>query len=130
VDYACAGGNWTIRLNITTANTNVTWSGVYICAVDMVTTTSTTLGSATGLGISCGTTGVKSTTVNTVPHNLGVNESVIVIPLFDNTNSMSNASVAHDVNTIFDTTMTTVIIAWTGNINLHGDVRILSLLPR
>jgi hypothetical protein len=51
-------GNWVVRLDITTANTNLTWNGLGICS----TTSNTSVVSATGLAISCGTTGVKSAT--------------------------------------------------------------------
>ena len=61
-----AGGSWTVRLNVTTSNMNLTLVGVYICRVNSDGSGSLeTLGSATGLSISLGSTGVKSQAVTT-----------------------------------------------------------------
>lgn len=56
-------GNWVFRFEVTTANMNVEWSQV--CAHALLNGACTTNGqavSATGLAISLGTTGVKSST--------------------------------------------------------------------
>lgn len=59
-----ASGTWTWRLNVTTANMNITLNEVYICRVDSSDVSQATIGSATALGISCGATGVKSGTIS------------------------------------------------------------------
>lgn len=55
----------TVLLDITTANTNVTWSRVIWCAVcnDGISDTGSAITSTSGLGISLGTTGVKTASV-------------------------------------------------------------------
>lgn len=57
-------GTWTVRLNVSSSNMNLTWTECYICKVASDCTGSTSIGSNTSVGISLGTTGVKTTTVS------------------------------------------------------------------
>ena len=57
-----AAGTWTVRFNITTANMNLTCTSIYICRISSGNVNQATIGSATGLSISLGTTGVKTQT--------------------------------------------------------------------
>lgn len=58
-------GTWTVRLNLTSAQSQngCTWTKVYICRVNSAGVNQETLGSNTAVGISLGTTGVKSANV-------------------------------------------------------------------
>jgi len=62
--YQTPSGNWVVRLNVTTASSNVLWESVYICRVNSSGVSQHTIGSATGQGVSLATTGVKSITVS------------------------------------------------------------------
>src|SRR5262245_22125352 len=57
-------GNWTVRLNVTTANANITWTDTYICRLNSSNVSQATIGSLTGQSTSLGTTGVKTHTVS------------------------------------------------------------------
>ena len=56
-------GDWVFRINVTTAQANVTLEEVYVCRVNSTGTNQETVASDTGLGISCASTGVKSVTL-------------------------------------------------------------------
>jgi hypothetical protein len=77
-------GTWTVRFNVSTANMNITWDAVYLCRVNSACANQESLGSATGLGISCGTTGVKSTTVSGSGTTPGAGDEVYVVCSFAN----------------------------------------------
>ena len=61
---ATYSGTCTMRLNITTANTNITWGSLYWCNDCALSGTLVT--STTGLAISLGTTGVKTASIEVV----------------------------------------------------------------
>ena len=77
-------GNWTIRLNVTTANMNLTWETAYICRVDSACANQATIGSATALAISLGTTGVKSTTISGAAQTPTAGDDVVIVLGFAN----------------------------------------------
>lgn len=85
-------GTWTVRFNVTTQNMNVSWSSVYICRVNSSCTNQATIGSSTGLGISLGSPGVKSTTVTGSSQSPSAGDKVLVLCLFDNS-AMTNQTV-------------------------------------
>lgn len=84
-------GTWTVRLNVTTANMNVTLVAIWICRVDSSGVNQATIGSATGLSISVGTTGVKSQTVTGSAQTPAAGDMVEVVFLFSN-GAMSSSS--------------------------------------
>ena len=73
-----ASGTWTVRLNVTASNMNLTISAIHICRVNSSCANQETIGSATGLSISLGTTGVKTQTVTGSAVTLGVGDGVMV----------------------------------------------------
>ena len=75
-------GTWTIKINITTANSSVTWTEVYVCRVSSGCVSQASIGSATGLGISLGTTGVKSANVAGAAQTPAAGDKVIVVLVF------------------------------------------------
>lgn len=83
-------GTWTWRLNVCGADANVTISSVYICRVNSADVSQATIGSSTGLSISCGSVGVLSGTVTGLAQTPSAGDYVVVI--FGMTNSsMSSA---------------------------------------
>lgn len=92
-------GTWTWRLNVTTANMNVTLISVFICRVNSSGTNQATIGSSTGLSVSMGSTGVKSGTISGSAQSPGVGDVVVVMFCFSN-GAMSNQNwnVAPDQN--------------------------------
>jgi hypothetical protein len=102
-------GQWTVRLNVTTANTNITWEAIYVCRVDSSFNTISTLGSVTGLGISCGTTGVKTANVTTVAdYSRASTDNCLVIVGIHNSSNMSFATLNHLGNQLIDSPFDTV----------------------
>lgn len=90
--YDAAPGNWTIRINVATANMNVTWESCYLCRVNASLVSQETLGSATGLAISCGSTGIKSATVSqAAPSALNAGDLLLAVCGFSN-GAMSSSS--------------------------------------
>lgn len=91
-DYDGASGNWTWRINVTTANMQVTLDEVHICHVDSGYSAKNTLGSATGLGLALTSTGVQSATINQASGvTIAAGDKIIVIYAFDNGQSMAQA---------------------------------------
>lgn len=78
-------GTWTWRLNITTANMNLTLGEVYLCRVNSSDVNQATIGSATGLGISLSSTGVKSGTISGSSQSPSAGDYVSVVLVFTNT---------------------------------------------
>lgn len=77
-------GTWTVRLHINTANANVTWTDCFICRVDSGCTNQATIGSVSSLGISLGSTGVKTATVTGAAQTPNANDKVVVLLAFTN----------------------------------------------
>ena len=77
-------GTWTIRLNITASNMNITWTHVYVCRIDSNCVNQATIGSNTAVGISLGTTGVKSTTVSGNAQTPSAGDKVLIVLAFTN----------------------------------------------
>jgi hypothetical protein len=77
-------GTWTVRLNVTASNMNLTWDLVYICRVDSSCVNQATIGSTTGLAISLSTIGVKTATVSGAAQTPTAGDLVQVILGFDN----------------------------------------------
>ena len=97
-------GTWTWRFNVTTANNNITLTEVYICRVNSANVNQATMGSATGLAISCGTTGVKSGNITVTAQTPNTGDYVNVVYVFSNGQNMSN-TVSFTSNQVFDTTI-------------------------
>ena len=72
-------GTWTTRLNVTTANMNLTVTEIYVCRASSDCTNQETIGSATGLSISLGSTGVKTQTVSGSAVTLSAGDLVTVV---------------------------------------------------
>lgn len=98
-------GTWTTRINITTANMNITATAVYICRVDSSGNNQATIGSATGLSISFGSTGVKSQDVTGSGQTPSVGDVVWVV--YELTNgAMSAQAFSHTPTQLIDSPFT------------------------
>lgn len=85
-------GTLTYNLDITTANMNLTWSGIKVEQQNSACSIVATLANSTGLGISLGTTGVKIGTVSISAATFSAGDVVRVTALIDN-GAMSSQSI-------------------------------------
>lgn len=92
-------GTWTIRFNVTTANMNLTVTEIHLCRVSSTCVNQASLGSATGLSISLGTTGVKSQDISGSAATPGAGDIVLVVFVITNgAMSGQTASVTYNQN--------------------------------
>lgn len=92
-------GTWTVRVNVTTANMNLTITEVYICRHNSSGVFQEAIGSATGLSISLGTTGVKSQNVTGSAVTLAAGDlAVISISVSNGAMSTQTAAITRDQN--------------------------------
>lgn len=86
------GGDWIIRLNVTTTIMNITWETVTICRLNSgCTNQASILADVTGLGISLNSAGVKSTTQTGGAQTPSANDKFIVILGYSNSFAMSQS---------------------------------------
>ena len=78
-DVSWEAGDWVVRINITTSNSNCAWNEVYICRFDAVCGSLATVGFNTGLGIGLGSTGVQSSTVSGSQQTAGITDEIYVV---------------------------------------------------
>ena len=95
-------GTWTIRLNVTTANANVTWASTYICRLNAAGVSQATIGSNVGHNTSLSTTGVKTNTVTGASQSPAAGDSAYVVLVFNVANS-NNQTFACQFNQLVDT---------------------------
>ena len=100
-------GTWTIRLNVTTSNMNHTWASVHICRVNSSCVNQESLGSASSLGISLGTTGIKSANVTGSAATPGAGDKILIVLGFS-TSSMNEQISDYTMNQNIDSPFTAV----------------------
>jgi hypothetical protein len=98
-------GTWTWRLNVTTANMNLTLTEVYICRINSSNVSQATIGSATGLGLGLGTTGVQSGTISGSAQTPSSGDYVNIVFVFTNA-AMNTQSISVTHNQVIDTPLT------------------------
>lgn len=85
-------GNWTIRLNVSSAQNNTAWDGVWVCRVDNACATVASVGSeTTSVDISAG--GVFSKTVSGTATTGTTTDAVYIVCRFTNSHSMTARTV-------------------------------------
>jgi hypothetical protein len=121
--YNWNAGTYTWRLNVTGSNMNITLTEVHICRISSGGTNLATVGSATGLGISCSSTGVKSGTVTGTAQSHNPGDNIIFLFVFSN-GSMSqqtlNITPDQIQNTPIDAAPTTILTADSGSYYRQG----------
>jgi len=107
--YNGATGNYTVRLNVTTAGATITWTYCEIFVFNAACAQGASLGVVTSptLSISCSTTGVKSITFNGSAWSPVGGDTLGIVLGFDN-GSGSPASFSFTPNQNIDTPMTLV----------------------
>lgn len=95
-------GTWTVRLNNGTSEPDSTWDSVHICRVNSACTNQETVGSTTGLGISLGSTGVKTATVAGAAQSPATGDKIQIICIFSTVsgnNDFPNVIPNQDIDT-------------------------------
>lgn len=88
--YDGGAGNWTIRINITTSNHQISLDEIHICRVNSGYVNQETLGSLTGIGENWGSTGTMVHTVNQGSGTtITAGDKIIIIFAIDNANAMT-----------------------------------------
>lgn len=89
---AWGGGTWTINFTVRTANTSLEWDSCNICRVNSSGVNQASLSAVSNLNISCGTTGIKSTTMTTSPVTANAGDRVYIVLSFSNLSSSMSQS--------------------------------------
>lgn len=110
-----SAGTWTVRLNVTTANMNLTWTDVYICRTSSGCFNSATIGSATGLAKSLGSTGVLSQAVTGAAQTPSAGDKVMIAFVFSNA-AMSTQTFNYTPNQLIDSPF----VSGDATVNLTG----------
>lgn len=77
-------GNWTVNLEVSTPNSNLTWADTCIIRVNSSGVAQATVGSLTGQNTSLGTVGVESQTVSGGSQNLSSTDRIAVVAVLVN----------------------------------------------
>ena len=104
-----SSGTWTVRLNVTTGNMNLSITAVHICRVNSSGVSQETIGSATGLSISLSSTGVKSQDVTGSAVTLAAGDLVTIVFTVVN-GAMSNQSFFWTPNQNIDSPFTAAAV--------------------
>ncbi len=89
-------GTWTINFNVTTANSSVTWTGCYICREQAACGSLVLIGQNQAVNKSCGTTGVKTTTVSGSAYGPNsVTDRVYVLLAFTGSGGVGTKTIAY-----------------------------------
>ena len=102
------GGNWgagdyVIRLNITTANSNATWIATFVCRFNSACVSQETIGSLVAQTISLGSTGVKTHTVSGSAVTPADNDKVYCVLVVDFAADHGNVSFNFTPDQLVDT---------------------------
>jgi hypothetical protein len=100
-------GNWVVRLNVTTANTNIQWISTHICRVTSNGVNQSTVGSLTGQSISLGSTGVQSMTISGSSQLAQAGDRIYIVLGFKNINVAPQAF-NYQPNQLIDTPITSL----------------------
>jgi len=106
---AWVSGTWTVRLNVTTANTNITWDSVWICRVSSGCVSQATIGSSSALGISFSTTGIKMATVSGSTQSPAASDKVILVFGFSNASATMTQAFSITANQLIDSPFAVVL---------------------
>lgn len=92
-------GTWTVRLDVTTANANISWEGASVCRVSSGCVSQATIGFHGFIGINLGSTGVKASGVVGSAQTPSSGDKVIICLQFANSlGSIQSFQFTPDVN--------------------------------
>lgn len=103
-----AAGTWTVRLNITTANSALTLEDIFICRVNSSGVSQATIGSLSSIAASLGATGVISKSITGAAQTPSAGDKVYIVFSFTNSNSMTTQSAAFTADQLIDSPFTGV----------------------
>jgi hypothetical protein len=101
-------GNWTVRINVTSPNTNITWTECYICRVNSSGVSQATVGSLTGQSLSL-VSGVASMTISGSAQTANATDRVYILCVFSNSTGVQQ-SFNYKPNQLIDTPLTAATI--------------------
>ena len=97
-----AAGNWTVRINHTTGNSNILGREVHVCRVNVSCLNQETLGSLTSQAFDT-STGIWTATVNQASSTtISVNDRVFIVVGYENTGIHGNSSIGVTPNQIIN----------------------------
>jgi hypothetical protein len=118
-----AAGNWTVGLNITSAQAAFTYTKCFICHLNSSGTSIGTIGSVTGLGISLGTTGVKTATVSGSQVTFGTSETFVCCLLMTcNTSSIRTFQFTPNATVVAPGTVSAAVWVPLATVNRYVEV--------
>ncbi len=100
-------GNWTVKLDVTTANSNVTWQDTCILRVNSSGVAQATVGSLTAQNISLGATGVQSMTISGASQSASATDRIAVVVNLKNSVGHSAETVGFDAGSATNDIVTT-----------------------
>jgi hypothetical protein len=101
VGYVWAAGDYVVRLNVTSANANITWTGTFICRLNSANVNQATIGSLTGQTTSLSATGVKTHTVSGSAQTPTAGDKIYAVLVFNS--GGANQSFACQFDQLIDT---------------------------
>jgi hypothetical protein len=91
-----ASGNWVVKLNVTSANSAISWVATCILRINGAgTSVLATVGSLTGQNIALGSTGVQTMTISGASQSAGSGDRIEVELIFQNTNAHGGSQSAN-----------------------------------
>lgn len=108
-------GDWTVRLNVTTTNMNMTITSCAVCRLNSSDVNQATIGETTGLSISLGSSGVKTITVAGSAQTPSVGDKVVILFGGDNSSMSAQAGagvITPDQNIDSPFTLVTPSLLW------------------
>lgn len=107
-DTSWAAGNWVIRLNVQTANANMTWVRTYVCRVNSALVSQATVGSLLAQTTSLATTGVKTHTVVGAAQTAAAGDRIYIVCIFQ-AGAATDQSVVFTMDQLIDAPLTAIV---------------------
>ena len=100
-----ASGNYTVRLNVTTAGA-LTWTKCFVCRVNSSGVNQATIGSDQAVGISMNSAGIKTVTISGAAQTAADTDRVYIVCVFDGPGGHGNTQFGWTPNQNIDTPIT------------------------
>jgi hypothetical protein len=99
-------GDYVARINVESANADITWTETHVCRVNSSCVSQETIGSLTGQSVSLGTTGPKSMTVPGAAVTPAAGDRIYIVCVFDMGGAHGNQTAALIPDQLIDTPLT------------------------